>query len=237
MRSAPPRAIPERGKNPPPRRDPVLLPLALLAALAVAALFAVYLAGRPPGDDSAVAGFARDMSTHHAQAVEMAEIVQNKTRSDEIKTLASDIALTQQGQIGQMHGWLDVWGLSPTGPEPAMAWMGHPMNGRMPGMATPEQINRLREASPEEADKLFLLLMIPHHKAAIPMARAVVKDTDRPEVERLAGSMISSQKAEIKVMEDMLRERGAKPPPQKYHHMHDGMDMGSAQLGNHGEHG
>ena len=212
----------------------MLLPLALLAALAVAALFAVYLTGRPPGDDSVEAGFARDMSTHHAQAVEMAEIVQNKTHSDDIRILASDIALTQQGQIGQMRGWLDVWGLSPTGPEPAMAWMGHPMEGRMPGMATPGQINHLREASSEEADKLFLQLMIPHHQAAIPMARAVIEDTDRPEVERLAETMISSQKAEIKIMQDMLRKRGAKPPPQKDHHMHDGMDMGSAQLGEHG---
>jgi len=200
----------------------------------VAAVFAVYLSGRPPGDDSAEAGFARDMATHHAQAVEMAEIVQNKTQSDEIRTLASDIALTQQGQIGQMMGWLDVWGLSSTGPKPAMNWMGNPTEGLMPGMATPAQINQLREASPDEADKLFLKLMIPHHRAAIPMAEAVPQKTDRPEVERLARSMISSQKAEVKIMEDMLRERGAKPPASDDSHMHDGMDMGSAQ---HGEHG
>lgn len=234
MRAAPPRNAPERGKNPPPRRDPTILPLALLAALAVATVFAVYLSGRPPGDDSAEAGFARDMATHHAQAVEMAEIVQNKTQSDEIRTLASDIALTQQGQIGQMMGWLDVWGLSPTGPEPAMSWMGHPTESPMPGMATPAQINQLREASPDEADKLFLKLMIPHHRAAIPMAEAVLQKTDRPEVERLARSMIPSQKAEIEIMENMLRERGAKPPAPDDPHMHDGMDMGSAQ---HGEHG
>ena len=234
MRSAPPKNAPERDKNPPPRRDPTILPLALLAALAVAAVFVVYLSGRPPGDDSAEAGFARDMSTHHAQAVEMAEIVQNKTQSDEIRTLASDIALTQQGQIGQMMGWLDVWGLSPTGPEPAMSWMGHPTEGLMPGMATPAQINQLREASPDEADKLFLKLMIQHHRAAIPMAEAVIKDTDRPEVERLAGSMIPSQKAEIEIMEGMLRERGAKPPASDTPHMHHGMDMGNVR---HGERG
>ncbi len=228
MKAAPPRTTPERGKNPPPRRDPMLLPLALLAALAVAAVFAVYLSMRTPGDGSVEAGFARDMSTHHAQAVEMAEIVQNKTGSDEIRTLASDIALTQQAQIGQMRGWLDVWGLSPTGSEPAMAWMGHPTEGRMPGMASPEQINQLREASPEEADKLFLRLMIPHHGAAVPMAQAAIEDTDRPEVENLARTMIASQKAEIKIMEDMLRERGAKPPASEASPMHDGMDMGGA---------
>ncbi|MBA3426200.1 MAG: DUF305 domain-containing protein [Rubrobacteraceae bacterium] len=229
MRSTTPRGTWKPGaKVPSSRQDALLLPLALLAALAVTALFIVYLSTRSPDDNSVEAGFARDMSTHHAQAVEMAEIVQNKTGSDEIRTLASDIALTQQAQIGQMRGWLDVWGLSPTGSEPAMAWMGHPTEGRMPGMASPEQINQLREASPEEADKLFLRLMIPHHGAAVPMAQAAIEDTDRPEVENLARTMIASQKAEIKIMEDMLRERGAKPPASEASPMHDGMDMGGA---------
>ena len=234
MKAAPPRATRNRGKSPPPRRDPLLLPLALLAAVAVAAVFAVYLSMRPPGEGSVEAGFARDMSTHHAQAVEMAGIVQDKTESAEIRTLATDIALTQQGQIGQMRGWLDVWGLSPTGTEPAMAWMGHPTEGRMPGMATTEQINRLREAPPGEADRLFLRLMIPHHQAAIPMAEAAVEETDQPEVEGLTRTIATSQKAEIQVMKDLLKERGAKPPAPDDPHMHGGMDMGRAQ---HGEHG
>lgn len=84
----------------------------------------LWLSGRPPGEESAEAGFARDMSAHHAQAVEMAEIVRGRTESEEIGILAADISLTQQGQIGRMQGWLSVWGLSPTGSEPTMAWMG-----------------------------------------------------------------------------------------------------------------
>jgi len=190
----------------------MLLALALLAAVAVAAMFAVYLSMRPPGDSSVDAGFARDMSTHHAQAVEMAGIARDKTGDERIRTLATDITLTQQAQIGQMRGWLDVWGLSSTGTEPAMSWMGHPTEGRMPGMATPEEINRLREASPEEADRLFLRLMIPHHRAAVPMAEAALEQSGSPEVENLARTIATSQKAEIQVMEDMLRERGAEPP-------------------------
>ena len=55
---------------------------------------------RPPGDDSAEAGFARDMIVHHAQAVQMAEIVRDKTQSDDMGLLATDIAPTQQAQIG-----------------------------------------------------------------------------------------------------------------------------------------
>ena len=56
-------------------------------------------------------GFARDMMVHHAQAVEMAEIVRDKTENENVRILATDIALTQQAQIGQMQGWLAVWEL------------------------------------------------------------------------------------------------------------------------------
>jgi uncharacterized protein (DUF305 family) len=138
----------------------------------------------------------------------MAEIVRGRTESEEMRTLAADIALTQQGQIGQMQGWLAVWGLSPTRTGPAMAWMGHPTEGRMPGMAGPEEVEELREVSPEEMDIRFLQLMIPHHQAAIPMAETVLERSDRPEVERLAGAIASSQQAEIEVMQDLLQNRG-----------------------------
>jgi uncharacterized protein (DUF305 family) len=191
-----------------------------VAAAAGAALASLFSGGAPtdlpaeaadigaPSDSSPEAGFARDMMVHHAQAVEMAEIVRDKTGSEEIRTLAADIALTQQAQIGQMQGWLQVWDLPPTGTEPAMSWMGEPHEGRMPGMASPEEINNLQQAPPEEAEALFLQLMIPHHEAAVPMAQAVLEETDRKEVERLAGSIMASQQAEIELMRGLLQRRG-----------------------------
>ena len=199
----------------------VLLVVAIaVAAAAGAALASLFSGGAPtdlpaevagigaPTDSSPEPGFARDMMVHHAQAVEMAEIVRDKTESEEIRTLAADIALTQQAQIGQMQGWLQVWDLPPTGTEPAMSWMGEPHEGRMPGMASPEEINDLQQAPPEEAEALFLQLMVPHHEAAVPMAQAVLKETDRKEVERLAGSIVASQQAEIELMRGLLQRRG-----------------------------
>ena len=192
----------------------------LLSAAAGAALASFLSGGASPGDgsaevglqapaeDSAEAGFARDMMVHHAQAVQMAEIVRDKTESEEIRIMAADIALTQQAQIGQMQGWLAVWGLPATGREPAMTWMGHPTEGRMPGMASPEELNDLQQASPEEADVLFLQLMIPHHEAAVPMSEAVLEETARPEVERLAGAIAASQLGEIEMMKGLLNQRG-----------------------------
>jgi uncharacterized protein (DUF305 family) len=191
---------------------PLILLLAAAAVLLAALALWLYLTSAQSGDESAEAGFARDMSVHHAQAVEMAEIVRDKTESEEVRLLAADMALTQQGQIGRMQGWLDVWNLPATGAEPAMSWMGHPTEGRMPGMASPGEIERLRNAPPEEAEVMFFRLMIPHHQAAVPMAEAVMQRTDRPEVENLAGAIVASQKGEIEVMRGMLEERGAEAP-------------------------
>jgi len=76
-----------------------------------------------PAEGSVEAGFARDMSVHHAQAVAMAEAIRDRTTDPELKLLATDIALGQQGQIGRMSGWLDEWGLNQTSTAPPMAWI------------------------------------------------------------------------------------------------------------------
>ena len=204
----------------PRNAGPLILLLAAVAVLLAALALWLYLSNATPGEDSADAGFARDMSVHHAQAVEMAEIVRDKTQSEEIRLMTADLALTQQGQIGRMQGWLDAWNLPVTGTEPAMSWMGHPTEGRMPGMASPEEIERLQNAPPEEADRIFLQLMIPHHQAAVPMAQAVIERSDRPEVDNLAGAIAASQKGEIETMKEMLEERGAEAPAVSHDHEH-----------------
>jgi hypothetical protein len=56
---------------------------------------------------------------------------------------------------------------------------------------------------------LFLRLMISHHEAAIPMAQAVLKRTEEPEVSNLARAIIMSQKAEIENMKAMVDEKVA----------------------------
>lgn len=176
---------------------------AIVALIATAVILTVD-DGDFPDEDSSEVGFARDMQVHHAQAVQMAEIVRDTTVNDEIRFLATDIALTQQAQIGRMHGWLDVWGVSPTGVEPPMSWMGMPVDGRMPGMATGAELARLRNLAGARADALFLRLMIDHHEAGVDMAQAVLERTSRPEVETLASAMVEAQEAEISAMNDLL---------------------------------
>lgn len=193
-----------------------LLIIAVIAVLAAGISLVLMASSRPPSGDSPEAGFARDMMVHHAQAIAMSEAVRDKTESEAIRVLAKEIALTQRGEIGHMQGWLAAWGLAASRDEPAMGWMEHPVGddapgGGMPGMATPEELNHLTAAPPDVADTLFLLLMIPHHRGAIPMAEAVLDRSDRPEVERLASYIAASQRQEIELMRNMLRQEELAP--------------------------
>lgn len=179
-------------------------------------------------DNSAEAGFARDMITHHSQAVDMATLARDRSTDDKLRTLALDMALTQQNQIGQMQAWLNVWSLPQASKDPPMTWMGMPTEGLMPGMATPADVNRLRSLNGREAEILFLNLMIAHHQGGVSMAQAALQRSQQPQVRALAGSIVAGQQNEIKLMTEYLKERGATPAPAATPGM-GGMDMGATK--------
>ena len=211
-----PAATPVNGASPHrPRRVNVIWLAVILALGLIAGGLGGYLLAQPhnPADDSAEAGFLRDMSTHHAQAVEMSMIAHADSTNTDIITLAGDIALTQHGQIGYMQAWLRSWNLSPTGSQPAMAWMpdsaGSVVNGLMPGMATPAQLAKLRTATGTELDVQFLTLMRQHHLGGIHMAQEILKLSTNKDVTWLAQTMVNSQQAELTVINEMLKKLGA----------------------------
>ncbi|HET9909966.1 MAG TPA: DUF305 domain-containing protein [Anaerolineales bacterium] len=170
---------------------------------------------RPPTEDSAEVGFARDMANHHAQAVTMAQLVYDRTDDENMRLLALDIMLTQQAQIGQMQGWLTTWERPLSTTTPAMTWMGMPTSALMPGMATAEEINRLRGLKGTEADGLFLQLMIPHHRGGVEMANAVLEYTQRAQVVAMAQAIVNSQTTEIAYMQQLLHDKGFPPVPEE----------------------
>ncbi len=170
-----------------------------------------------PDNDSVEAGFARDMSTHHHQAVTMGMIEYRNGGERGLRTIARDIALTQQAQIGMMDQWLNQWDLPKTGDQPRMSWMSeshHGMllpDGRMPGMASAEELEQLRNSSGRDADVLFCRLMIDHHRGGIHMAEAVLKHSDNEAVRELAQSMKDGQQYEITALRNKLTALGEKP--------------------------
>jgi uncharacterized protein (DUF305 family) len=171
-----------------------------------------------PDDNSADAGFARDMSLHHAQAVEMAMAAYQRGSTQDIRTLGYLIATTQQYQIGVMQTWLDDWHLSYTPPNGQMAWMNEGQSallpdGRMPGMATNEDLNRLKGLSGTEFDVFFCQLMLRHHLGGIHMAEEAIALAKVDAVRELATQMRNAQSKEVITLTDKLEELKAKPLP------------------------
>lgn len=214
--------------SPPPRR-----PFSRALALAIAALFLSvgfggWLLGTLspttgyPSNTSAEAGFARDMQTHHQQAVELSMIIRDNSSNEAVRTFAYDIALTQQQQTGQMFAWLNLWGLPQTSSQPEMAWMStrtldgadpHAGHGTQPeqahtrasmGMATTADIAKLTVSSGTAADKLYLTLMIAHHRGGVAMAQALLPRSTDPLVTGFAHKVITSQESEITALTNLL---------------------------------
>lgn len=187
----------------------------LIAAGAISYSVAVDNGAEVPSADSADAGFARDMAVHHQQAVEMSYIVRDRTKDEEIRRLAYDIAQTQANQRGMLIGWLDLWELPKVSSDGPMAWMD--MKGMasgedgalMPGMATDAEMKKLGTLDGRPAEVYYLQLMTAHHQGGIHMAEGCVARCSAPVEKRLAQGMVDGQESEIQLMADLLKERGA----------------------------
>ncbi|WP_320784331.1 DUF305 domain-containing protein [Streptomyces sp. CRN 30] len=148
--------------------------------------------------NSADVDYARMMIQHHAQALEMTELVATRAESTPLKRLAERIAASQGPEIEAMRGWLDTYGQQET-----ESGGGHD-HATMPGMATDAQLKQLRAAEGEAFDRLFLTLMITHHQGAITMATEVKAQGNNLRVEEMADDVVAQQTSEISRMREML---------------------------------
>ncbi|MBN9097999.1 MULTISPECIES: DUF305 domain-containing protein [unclassified Pseudonocardia] len=175
-----------------------------------------------PAADSVDVGFAQDMSVHHENAVQMAGWVRDHTADPAVRQLAYDIESGQTAQVGQMQGWLGLWGAATQSTGGYMTWMadmnaamgmGHGSDGAaaMPGMASQADLARLRATTGTAADVLFLQLMLRHHEGGAGMLRYAADRATMPQVRNLAAQMLSAQTAESRLMAQMLVQRGAGP--------------------------
>ncbi|MFC5181857.1 DUF305 domain-containing protein [Actinomadura harenae] len=146
--------------------------------------------------------FAQMMIPHHRQAVDMAKTVLAKGVDPKVKNLAERVEKAQAPEIEKMSGWLKGWGESVPAPGGhSMAGMGHDMAGMM----TEKQMADYDKASGKELDRMFLTMMIEHHKGAVTMAQQEQKTGSAPEAKALADAIIKAQQAEITEMRGLLK--------------------------------
>ncbi|MGU3432503.1 DUF305 domain-containing protein [Actinomycetes bacterium M1A6_2h] len=146
--------------------------------------------------------FAQMMYPHHAQAVQMADMVAGRTDNADITALASQISAAQQPEMDQMTAWLAEWGRpAPSSDMGSMSGMDHRSGN---GMMTPQDMDALMAASGEEFDRQWLTLMIAHHTGAIEMANTEIADGSNPDALEMARGIVASQQQEIDTMKSLL---------------------------------
>ncbi|MBW4672215.1 MAG: DUF305 domain-containing protein [Cyanomargarita calcarea GSE-NOS-MK-12-04C] len=153
-----------------------------------------------PADANYDLRFIDGMIPHHEGAVVMAKEALQKSKRPEIKKLANEIIKAQEKEIAELKQWRKAW--YPKAQNEPQAW--HAEMKHMMGM-TPEQTRAMRMdmdlgAADGEFDLRFINAMIPHHEGAVVMAKDAASKSKRPEVKKLALSIISSQEAEINQM-------------------------------------
>jgi uncharacterized protein (DUF305 family) len=144
------------------------------------------------------------MIGHHAQAVEMTDLLESRTERDAMRKLGQRIQLSQADEIKMMQNWLTSRGQ--LAPEEHAHHHDAPM---MPGMLTPAQMARLEAAHGAEFDRLFLEGMIAHHQGALTMVEELMKKPGAAQESEMFGfisDVEADQSAEIARMRAMLQE-------------------------------
>ena len=148
--------------------------------------------------------FMQGMIGHHAQAVEMVDLLEKNTTTPAMKLLGMRIKLSQEDEMKMMRKYLEDRGAEIPGPHAH-----HEPGGFMPGMLTSEEMAALGAARDKEFDRLFLRGMIRHHGGALRMVQDLF-DTPGAGQEggifAFASDVEADQKMEIERMGLMLKE-------------------------------
>jgi uncharacterized protein (DUF305 family) len=149
--------------------------------------------------------FMQDMIHHHAQALDMTALIASRTSLEQMKSLGQRIEISQSDEIKMMQRWLGARG------QEAPDVHAHHMPGAalMPGMLSPEEMDRLAAARGADFDRLWLEGMIRHHDGALTMVDKLFATPgagQESEVFSFASDVVADQKAEIDRMEIMLED-------------------------------
>lgn len=148
--------------------------------------------------------FMQMMIPHHAQALEMADLVEARTNHPDLLNIAGRINASQSDEISFMEGWLTDRGESPMAHAHHMMSMHHKMEM---GMATDDQMAALAASESVDFDRQFLTLMIRHHEGAVDMVEDLLDKPGSaydPVLYEFVGDIKNDQAVEIDQMNGLL---------------------------------
>lgn len=147
--------------------------------------------------------FMSGMIGHHAQAIEMVELLKTRTERPDMKLFALRIEVSQTDEIKMMKRWLELR------KQPIPSEHAHHAPGAklMPGMLSADDMAKLAAAKGAAFDKLFLEYMIRHHEGALVMVKELFNSpgaAQEAEVYAFASDVEADQAMEIERMRGML---------------------------------
>ena len=165
--------------------------------------------GKLPPSSKKDVEFMQGMIMHHAQAVEMTDLISERTKNKDIRLIGARISKSQSDEMAFMKRWLEVRGESLS-----MKMEGHSHGAGqsmlMPGMLTSKQMETLKDAVGVEFDRLFLRGMIQHHKGALVMVDELLRSAGTgqdAELFNFSSDVDTGQRAEIRSMETLLDKK------------------------------
>lgn len=193
------------------------------------------------------ARFMQHMIVHHAQAVEMNQLIEGRTDNRSIILIGQRIAASQESEMAFMRRWLTE---REEPVEDAALHAGHAHHGDhsahedhnghsghsghgdhasddpgdmalMPGMLSPNQMAALAAATGSQFDQLFLEGMIIHHQGAIDMVDALLDQPgtgEDPQLGEFLNHVVADQTAEILRMQNLLSELASHSEEEHHHH-------------------
>jgi uncharacterized protein (DUF305 family) len=181
----------------------------------------------PRAPTQADISFMQGMIHHHSQAVEMTDLIRTRSHNKKLQALGKRISISQTDEMQYMKKWLEDRGQpAPTGyghMDHSAGMQGHDMKSMgsmagmdmksmpmMPGMLTPQQMQALAKATGQVFDRLFLTGMIQHHTGALVMVEDLFDTPGAGQDNVLfdfATDVDNTQRAEIKIMQAMLKEK------------------------------
>jgi uncharacterized protein (DUF305 family) len=132
------------------------------------------------------------MIRHHRQAIDMAELVDGRTRRPELAKLAATITASRGTEIRTMQEFLRRW----SRPAPAAPAADH--QSQVPGLLDQGQLDWLQTLAGVQFDLGFVTMMRTHHEGAVELAQAELGAGASPPVKALARKMLATQQAEIR---------------------------------------
>jgi uncharacterized protein (DUF305 family) len=148
--------------------------------------------GRDPTIDQT---FIRHMSTHHEQGIVMASIAAEKAADPHLRALSKLMVASQKGEVTVFAHWWASWFVEP------MQICSAQERASMPGLLDPSEVDGLRSTEASSYDRHFIDLMTKHHKGAVAMADAQLRNGSDPRLRIMAHAIRDEQQGEIALME------------------------------------